>query len=138
MREERLLERISRWEDDGERRNLTSADMLVSSVMNHLQRILNTRQGSVQIDARFGVPDFTNLASAFTDSLAGQIENDIRAIIERYEPRLRNPQLRMLQERPDVLSLTFELSGTITVDQSEIPIRLATSIGSQGRISVSR
>ncbi len=138
MREERLLERISRWEEGDERRNLTSADILIASVMNHLQRILNTRQGSVQIDPRFGVPDFTNLASAFTESLAGQIENDIRIIVERYEPRLKSPRLHMLQERPDVLSLTFELSGSIRIDDSEVPVRLSTSIGSQGRISVRR
>jgi type VI secretion system protein len=139
VHEERLLERISRWEEgNDERRNLTSADILVASIMTHLQRILNTRQGSVQIDAAFGVPDFTNLASAFNESLSTQIENDIRSIIERYEPRLKSPRLRMLQERPDVLSLTFELSGKIQVDQNEIPVRLATSIGSQGRIMVTR
>ncbi len=139
MREERLLERITRWDEGGEeRRNLTSADILVASVMRHLQRILNTRQGSVPIDDKFGVPDFTNLASSFTSSLAGQIENDLSAVIQRYEPRLKSPRLRMLQERPDVLSLTFELSGTIQVDQSEIPVQLSTSIGSQGRISVNR
>ena len=139
MREERLLERITRWDEgDEERRNLTSADILVASVMRHLQRILNTRQGSVQIDDKFGVPDFTNLASSFTSALAGQIENELSAVIQRYEPRLKSPRLRMLQERPDVLSRTFELAGPIQVDQSDVPVRLATSIGSQGRISVSR
>jgi type VI secretion system protein len=139
MREERLLERIARWDEGSEeRRNLTSTEILIASVMRHLQRILNTRQGSVQIDPRFGVPDFTNLASAFTASVAVDIENEISAIIQRYEPRLRSPRLHMLQERPDVLSLTFELSGKIMADQSEVPVRLSTSIGSHGRISVSR
>lgn len=138
MREDRLLERISRWEEGEELRNLASADILLASVVKHLQRILNTRQGSVPIDAEFGVPDFTNLASNFTSSLVSQIENDIRRVVERYEPRLRSPKLRMLEERPDALSLSFELLGSVMLDDQEVPVRLATSIGSQGRIRIGR
>ena len=133
-----MLERISRWEEGEERRNLSSADILLASIVGHLQRILNTRQGSVPIDEKFGVPDFTNLASSYTSSLSAQIENDIRGVIERYEPRLKSPRLHMVEERPDALALTFELSGVVGVDNQEIPVRLATSIGSQGRIRVDR
>jgi len=139
MREERLLERISRWDaGSDERRNLASVDILTASVMAHLQRILNTRQGSAQIDERFGIPDFTNIASAFTLSLAGEIGNELTEIIARYEPRLKSPLLEMLPDRTDALSLAFELSGVLQVDDNAVPVRLATRIGSQGRVSVSR
>jgi len=138
MREDRLLERISRWEDSEERRNLPSADILLRSIVKHLQRILNTRQGSVPIDPNFGVPDFTNLASSFKSTLAGQIEADIRQVVERYEPRLRSPSLRMLEERPDALSLSFELVGSVLIDEQEVPVRMSTGIGSQGRIRIDR
>ena len=47
MKERRLLERISHWEEGGERTNQTQVDILVRSVMDHLRRLLNTRQGSV-------------------------------------------------------------------------------------------
>lgn len=138
MREDRLLERIARWEGGEERRNLAIADLMIESIVRHLQRILNTRQGSVPIDPMFGVPDFTNLASAYTSTLNAQIERDIRGLVDRYEPRLKNVSLKMLEERPDALSLSFELSGSVMIDDRLVPVRMATSIGSQGRIRISR
>ncbi len=138
MREDRLLERISRWEDADERRNLASADILLESIIKHLQRILNTRKGSVPIDPEFGVPDFTNLASNYTSNLNVDIERDIRTLLQRYEPRLKSPRLRVLEERPDVLSLSFELLGSVMIGNDEVPIRLSTRIGSQGRIRIDR
>ena len=138
MREDRLLERIARWEDGEERRNLASADILLESIIKHLQRILNTRKGSVPIDPEFGVPDFTNLASSFTSSVGVQIERDIRDLLQRYEPRLKSPRLRMLEDRPDALSLSFELLGSVVIGDREVPVRLSTRIGSQGRIRIDR
>ena len=138
MREDRLLERISRWEDADERRNLASADILLESIIKHLQRILNTRKGSVPIDPEFGVPDFTNLASNYTSNLNVDIERDIRTLLQRYEPRLKSPRLRVLEERPDVLSLSFELLGSVMIGNEEVPVRLSTRIGSQGRIRIDR
>ena len=138
MREDRLLERISRWEDADERRNLASADILLESIIKHLQRILNTRKGSVPIDPEFGVPDFTNLASNYTSNLNVDIERDIRTLLQRYEPRLKSPRLRVLEDRPDVLSLSFELLGSVMIGNDEVPVRLSTRIGSQGRIRIDR
>jgi len=138
MREDRLLERISRWEDGDERRNLAIADILLESIIKHLQRILNTRKGSVPIDPEFGVPDFTNLASNYTSNLNVDIERDIRTLLQRYEPRLKSPRLRVLEDRPDVLSLSFELLGSVMIGNEEVPVRLSTRIGSQGRIRIDR
>jgi type VI secretion system protein len=51
----------SRGPTGGERLRATRVDALIESILAHLVRILNTRQGSVPIDPAFGVPDFTNL-----------------------------------------------------------------------------
>lgn len=138
MQEERLLERIARWGSGDGDRETASGDLLLDSVVRHLQRILNTRQGSVPIDPEFGVPDFTNLAGSYDTAFGGQIEQDIRRLIERYEPRLRSPQLRMREERLDALSLSFELTGSVVMGERVVPVRLATSVGSQGRIRIDR
>jgi type VI secretion system protein len=139
MREERLLERIARWgSGDEEGREVASGDLLLESVVRHLQRILNTRQGSVPIDPEFGVPDFTNLAGSYNAAFGGQIEQDIRKLIERYEPRLKSPRLKLREERADALSLSFELTGSVVMGGREVPVRLATNVGSQGRIRVDR
>ncbi|GAB5096932.1 type VI secretion system baseplate subunit TssE [Caballeronia sp. LP006] len=136
MRERRLLERISGWEQGAVRTNETSTEVLVRSVMEHLSRILNTRQGSVQLDPQFGVPDFTNIAGGLEGGSTGEIEEEIQRMVSRYEPRVLNPKVHLLSDRSDVMSIRFSLDGTLAVNDREIPLRLSTTVNSDGRVTV--
>lgn len=136
MRERRLLERISGWEQGAVRTNETSTEVLVRSVMEHLSRILNTRQGSVQLDPQFGVPDFTNIAGGLEGGSTGEIEEEIERMVSRYEPRVLNPKVRLQSDRSDVMSIRFSLDGTLAVNDREIPLRLSTTVNSDGRVTV--
>ncbi|WP_213307589.1 type VI secretion system baseplate subunit TssE [Paraburkholderia sacchari] len=136
MRERRLLERIASWEAGEERTNQTQVDVLVRSVMQHLTRLLNTRQGSVQIDPLFGVPDFTNLAGTTAMGSTREIEEEIRRMVMRYEPRIKSPRVTLNREETDVLSIRFALEGALEVDDREIPFRISTTVGANGRVSI--
>jgi len=139
MRERRLLERIASWEAGEEsesRTNQTQVDVLVRSVMSHLTRLLNTRQGSVQIDPLFGVPDFTNLAGTTAMGSTREIEEEIRRMVLRYEPRIKSPRVTLNREETDVLSIRFSLEGALDVDDREIPLRISTTVGANGRVSI--
>lgn len=136
MREQRLLERIAALETNDMQENATRAQVLVGSIRDHLQRILNTRRGSVPLDPEFGVPDFTNLAGSFSTGSTRDIIDSITRMIERYEPRLKQPRLRVSEHADEVLSLSFSLDGVVQVDDRELPIRLATSISSSGRVTL--
>ncbi|AUA56079.1 MULTISPECIES: type VI secretion system baseplate subunit TssE [Achromobacter] len=138
MREHRLLERIASLGSDVERSHITRAEVLVDSILDHLRRILNTRQGSVPIDLSFGVPDFTNLAGSFSSGTTTQMIEDIGRMIQRYEPRLRQPQITFTNTQDEVLSLGFAISGFIAVDDREIPVRLASHVASNGKVSLRR
>ena len=106
MKEERLLERIARMEQGGARSHVTRAELLVNSIIEHLRRILNTRQGSVPIDEAFGVPEFTHIASAFRGEMVNQLIDNITTMIRRYEPRLKRPRINALANEHDLLSVT--------------------------------
>jgi len=136
MKELRLLERISRWEHGGERTNQTRVEILIQSVMEHLRRLLNTRQGSVQLDPEFGVPDFTNIAGGLAAGSTRDIEEAIRRMVVKYEPRLKSPRVRLRQPGNDVLSLSFTLEGVLEADQRAIPVQLSTTVGASGRVDV--
>lgn len=136
MREERLLERISRWETGAERTNQTSVEVLIGSILRHLRGILNTQRGTVPIDKDYGLPDFSNLAPSFSSGSTKEIQNDLIAAIERYEPRLKVLSIAMVPDETDFLSLKFELSGSIQVDDREIPVRLATVVNPDGKVEV--
>jgi type VI secretion system protein len=136
MRERRLLERISGWEQGFIRSNQTSTEALVFSVMSHLSRILNTRQGSVQLDSHFGVPDFTNMAGGLQGGSTADIEAEIRRMVSRYEPRILAPRISLQADSSDVMAIRFSLEGTLAVDNREIPLRLSTTVNSDGRVTV--
>jgi type VI secretion system protein len=136
MRERRLMERISAWEQGASVTNQTETEALVRSVMEHLSRILNTRQGSVQLDSQFGVPDFTNMAFGLEGGSMREMEEEIQRMVSRYEPRVRAPKVRMQRESSDVLSIRFTLEGTIEANDRDIPLRLSTTVNSDGRVTV--
>ncbi len=140
MNELRLLERVARWESGAERGtergNATQASLLIDSVIAHLRCILNTRQGSVPLDASFGVPDFTNLAGGLSGGSVRDMESAIREVITRYEPRLRAPQVALRADAGDPMSLRFDVDGRLDVDGQDIPLHLSTIVGSNGKVSV--
>lgn len=138
MREHRLLERIASLGADAERSHITRSEILVDSILEHLRRILNTRQGSVPIDPQFGVPDFTNLAGSFSSGTTGQMIEDMTRMIQRYEPRLRHPQITFTAVQDEVLTLAFAINGFIAVDNREIPVRLSSQVSSNGKVSLRR
>jgi len=136
MREERLLERISRWETGSERTNVTSVDTLIGSILSHLRGILNTQRGTVPIDTEYGLPDFSNLAPSFSSGSTKEIQDDLIAAIERYEPRLKVLSIAMVPDEADFLALKFEVSGAIRVNDREIPVRLSTVVNPDGKVTI--
>jgi type VI secretion system protein len=131
-----LLERIAAWEEGDLRTNQTQVDILMKSVMDHLARLLNTRQGSVQIDPLFGVPDFTNLAGGMAAGSTRDIEEEIRRMVQKYEPRIKAPRVTLNRELTDVLSIRFSLEGTLEVDDRDIPLQISTTVGANGKVNI--
>ena len=135
MRERRLLERVSYWERGVDRSSQTQAETLVRSICSYLIRLLNTRQGSAQIDPHFGVPDLANVAGGLSSGATADIEEELRRVISRYEPRLLNPRVTAVAQGAEVLALSFSLSGMIDVDHQLIPLQLSTRLDGNGRLS---
>jgi type VI secretion system protein len=138
MNEQRLLERIANLGDGRARSHQTHVEVLVESIRAHLQRILNTRQGSVPIDPNFGVPDFTNLVGSSITGTTQEIAASITRMVARYEPRLKAVQVSLAESGSEVLSLSFTLEGRIEVSDKTIPVRLATRVSASGRVALMR
>ncbi len=67
MAEERLLERIRTWKNEPNRRSRGEPRRQIDSIVAHLRRILNTRQGNVPIADAYGVPDLTDFMLSYPD-----------------------------------------------------------------------
>ena len=62
------------------------------SIMDHLFRILNTRRGSIQHLADYGIPDFSEIYRSTPEGMR-RLQEAIRNTVKKYEPRLKNIQV---------------------------------------------
>lgn len=134
MREERLLERIRSQEKDPARRGGTETRRIIDSIVRHVQRILNTRQGNVPIAADYGMPDFLDLMQTYPDSVL-DIERAIRQALEKFEPRLSSVRVRFIMHDDDVRALRFQITARLA-EELKTQVLLETHVDSDGEISI--
>ncbi len=135
MREERLLERIQSWEKGPDRRAREDPTKVIDSVLRHLQRILNTRRGSVPIAEDYGVPDFTDLLHSYPESIR-EVERSIRQIIQKYEPRLKAVRVSFIPQDEDIFSVGFQIVAKLATEDEKIPVFFESLMGADGRVKI--
>lgn len=133
----RLLERIiaagrsGRIAQDG-----GGLETLLASVGAYLSRLLNTRQGSAPAAPELGLPDITNFVQAAGGEGVRDLEEMMAAAISRYEPRLRDVEVRHRPDGEDPFILAFTLSGKVRRDGALLPVVFETLLRPDGRIEV--
>jgi type VI secretion system protein len=136
MHKERLTERIRSQEHDPMRHGGENCNRCIDSILAHLQRILNTRQGNVPISDEYGIPDFVNLLQTYPDSVH-HIEASIRNAINRYEPRLTGTSVTCIPREDDDLTLRFQILSCLVTDGDQ-QVLLETVVGTDGKVCVRR
>jgi type VI secretion system protein len=134
MREDRLLERIRNGERDLSRRGVEEPQRISDSVLEHLRRILNTRQGCVPIADDYGVPEFTEYLHLGSEAYR-ELEKVLRTTIQKYEPRLKGVRVSFIPEEEDRLALLlqFQVVARLASD-SRVQVQFETSIDGSGQI----
>ena len=135
MREHRLLDRIRLLAKNPSRRVTEDPQQMIRSVQEHLQRILNTRQGNVPIADDYGIPDFIDLMSGYPESLR-TIERIIRNTIQQYEPRLQAVRISFIEQVEDRLTLSFQISARLSLKDHNKPVTFESVLDSGGFIQV--
>lgn len=135
MRDERLLERIYNVEKNPDRREGYDPARQINSILNHLQRVLNSKQGSVPIADDYGIPDFTDMPGAYSSGASHEMERIIRHVIEKYEPRLTRVRASLVTQEEDVLALLFEIDARLATEEN-IPVTFQTVVNAGGKISI--
>lgn len=110
-------------------------DALASSILAHLQRMLNTRQGNSETVPDYGMPDLTGAARAFPLAMEA-LEAAIRQSIEKYEPRLTEVTVRHVGQAEDEFKLSFEIQARLATASEEAAVWYKTSIDLDGKIEV--
>ena len=133
-RERSLLDRLDDPRPNAPRRVEESTEDLADSVLAHLQRMLNTRQGNCLTLDDYGIPDFTDMVHSFPEAV-GRMQRAIRHSIERYEPRLRRVRVNPVDEE-DFFRVRFEITGELVTADEQAAVWFETTISPSGRISV--
>ncbi len=136
MVRERLLERVRMMEESPDKRLNESSFSVVESVLRYLQKILNTKKGSVDIAPDFGIPDLTNISSSFTTEAIPQLESSIKKVIEEYEPRLAGVTVHFAEAQNDLMQLRFTIAAKVATDGKGGSIVFETIVDSDGQVQV--
>lgn len=95
------------------------------SIAEHLQTLLNSREGLSATNPDFGLPDLTDIVHMLPDG-AHALQNAIRDVILKYEPRLSKVNVRFVPS-DDAFVLYFDISGRQS-DAAKTPFRVRTKM----------
>ena len=104
-------------------------------VRTHLALLLNTRQGAIQNLPDYGLPDVSAFYSDYPASM-GQLRALIERLIKKYEPRLLNARVRLLDTDPKEFRASFLITGAIEEDEEVSPVQYRTTITGSGHATV--
>ena len=135
MSERSLLERLRDPRSAGDRSASLNVRAATRSVLSHLGRMFNSRQGHSLTVPEYGLPDLTDFMREFPAS-AGGMEKSIQQSIEQFEPRLRNVRVRFNRSDKDTLLLTFSIKAKLVVEDKTAPISFNANLDSEGRLKV--
>ena len=107
-------------------------------VRTHLALLLNTRRGSVPNLPDFGLPDVSSFYSDYPKSLS-TLRSLIEELIRKYEPRLMNPRVRLIETRRNEFRAAFLISGEVEDELEEVSqVTYRTTISSSGHAALKR
>lgn len=124
-----LLDRLRMPEGEG-RSARDQVEAVHDSILAHLQRLLNTRQGDSAALPEYGIPALTNLDYA---GRAREIRRQIERSIRAFEPRLEGVRVKYIEPDPlEPLQVRFEISGRVATTDEPVGIRFDTSVDASG------
>lgn len=106
---------------------------LTRSIVEHLSVLLNTRAGEAVTVPDFGHQDLTDIVHELPEGIH-TIQQGLRTVILKYEPRLSNVTVRHLPDDTSLV-LRFEVVARVK-DSKRSLIRLRTSMMADGRFSL--
>jgi type VI secretion system protein len=134
-----LLSRLERGADPTSTgRRVYRGDDLEAAVLDHLQKLLNTRQGSALTVPDYGMVELSEMLHDFPDA-SGIMQRSIKNTIMKYEPRMKNVQVRAIESDDDQskMYVYFEVTAQLVYPNGERqPIRFSTSVDESSNVKI--
>jgi type VI secretion system protein len=135
---ERLLKRFSRWEESSDASfDEVDANTLIESIRDDLEKLYNTKRGTVLIDESFGIPDFSYMLSGYTTPDVGAILQQIHLQTKQYEPRLHALQVSYVEQNKFPGKLQFQITAKLNIRNIDQPFSVFALLSDDGSVSLS-
>jgi type VI secretion system protein len=134
VRERTLLERLADPRPESPLTIAENTQQLADSILRHLRKMLNTRQGHVLAQPEYGMPDVTEFIQSLPD-MVDAVQRGIRNSIEKFEPRLRNVTVTYAPS-DDRMNVRFEITGELVTEKEEASVWFETAVSPSGHIEV--
>lgn len=134
--ERSILERLAKPGTRGLRTLNENTHEITRSVLRNLQHILNTRLGDAPAQPDLGMPSPSEITQAAPDAINLVMKN-LRACIEKYEPRLSSIDIAHVEAGDEILTLRFQVTARLIVTKDGATISFDTVVNPGGHIRLS-
>jgi type VI secretion system protein len=97
-----------------------------------LTLLLNAHKGSVEHLPDYGMPDMASFYADYPASLTG-LRKAVEELVQTYEPRLLNPQVRLVEADTGEFRISLIISGEIEESEGGTRVTYRTTFFSDGR-----
>ncbi|UKV13878.1 type VI secretion system baseplate subunit TssE [Thalassospiraceae bacterium SW-3-3] len=132
VRARSLLERIRADDLQEGPRAGDALSARVASIKGNLLRVLNSRAGGSASTQGFGLADFNDASVGSADMLR-IVANDIRKVIELYEPRVNNVSVSFDRKQESGLELFFQISARTSIGHAREQVMIDLVL-TEGRV----
>ena len=134
--ERSILERLAKPSTKGQRTLNENTHEITRSVLRNLQHILNTRLGDAPAQPDLGMPSPSEITQASPDAI-NLVMRNLRACIEKYEPRLSSIDIAHVEAGDEILTLRFQVTARLVVSKDGHTISFDTVVNPGGHIRLS-
>ena len=134
--QERLLKKISRWQV-AEHSAISELDIneLALSIRDDLEKLYNTRRGTVLIDDNYGLQDFGNLFNGYAGPDVDNIQKAILNLTRTYEKRLSSINVDY-QEAKKSDSLCFQVTASFIHNSHSVQFSANAYLHGDGSVNL--
>jgi type VI secretion system protein len=134
---ERLLKRFSRWEES----TSTVVDEidtngLIESIKDDLEKLYNTKRGTVLIDTDFGIPDFSYMLNGYSAPDVGAILMQLHLQTKKYESRLQAIRVTYVEQKKFPGKLQFLISAELKIKDQAMPFNVNALLSDDGSVNL--
>ncbi len=138
MSTERLLKRIRTWSENEDASSEVDLEAFINSVLADLEKVYNTRQGTVVTDEKFGLPDFTSLMNTMSPPEIEDLGDNIEDATMNYDQRIKNAISRYQKREDDMGVVRFSITAKLQFRDQLIPLSYDALLQGDGSVSINR